>query len=375
MKKALFVATKINFLTHFELSDMKLVQSMGYEVHVACFLDNEAKKQILKNNGIIAHHIDFKRNPFNKNNIRAYKQLKKLVLNNKYDVLHCHTPVGGFLSRLATKDITKDIKVIYTAHGFHFFKGNNVIKNIIFYSLEKYASKYSDAIITLNEEDYVAATKFKLKEKGKVYKINGVGLNIGKFSDVKIDKEQQKKALGLTKEDFMILSVGELSKRKNHIVIIKALSLLKNPNIHYYIAGEGNLKEFLKARAIDMGIGNQFHLLGSRSDINVLLKTADLFCFPSLQEGLSVALMEAVASGIPIIASNIRGNVDIIENNMNGFLIDANGVEDFAEKINKLYEDKQLRNKFAMQNEKIIEKYSISKINDTMKKIYQEILG
>ena len=210
-----------------------------------------------------------------------------MINENKYAFIHCHNPISGIISRLAAKK--SNTKIIYTAHGFHFYKGAPVKNWILFYPIEKLCSLYTDVLITINKEDYkLAKNKFYAR---KIVYIPGIGIDISKFQNVQINKDELKKELGLPKEGFILLSVGELNKNKNHSVVIKALSELGRKDIHYIIAGVGSLKNELEKLAIEKNIEDQVHFLGYRTDIDKIYQIADVFVFPSYREGLSVALM------------------------------------------------------------------------------------
>lgn len=312
MKKALFVATVVGFIAAFEQSDIKLLQSMGYEVHLAAntkiFADSERLRK-LDSLGVIKHDIPFARNPFKKTNITAYKQLKHLMKSEQFDLVHCHTPVGGVLGRLAAR-ATHVTLVLYTAHGFHFFKGCPLKNRMLFYPIEKYMSRYTDILITINNEDYqVANKKFHAKQ---VKRIHGVGIDINKFANPGNCRIEKRRELGIKDDEIMLLSVGELDRDKNHIELLRAMKTLAQKKYKCCIAGRGPLKEVHQKYIDDNGLQNCVTLLGYRTDIAQLLQAADIYVFPSLFEGLSVALMEAVAARLPIACSEVRGNVDTV---------------------------------------------------------------
>ena len=293
-----------------------------------------------------------------------------MVEKEKFDVIHCHTPIGGVLGRLLGK--VCGVKIIYTAHGFHFFKGVSKKNWLFYYPIEYLLSKYTDTLITINEEDFnLAKLKFKAKN---IFKINGVGLDTQKFYIENFDKKSYREKLGLNEEDFVILSVGELSDRKNHIIGIKAIQKLKNeyPEISfkYLIVGNGvNLEkyqEYIKQNNLE----NNVKLLGRRSDIVELNMISDIFLFPSLQEGLPVALMEAIASGKSIVCSNIRGNEDLIENGKNGFLYNNPSINELKEKIKIFLFNRELNKKYEEYNLKFIKKFDIKEIEKSMRNIY-----
>lgn len=375
-KKILVLASVYGFLESFEINDIKILLSLGYEVHTAANLhdttigSNYTTKKIDELESIKKHFFDIHRSPFSLKNIGVFFKLKKLVEKEKFDVIHCHTPIGGVLGRLLGK--VCGVKVIYTAHGFHFFKGVSKKNWLCYYPVEHFLSKYTDTLITINEEDFnLAKLKFKAKN---IFKINGVGLDTQKFYIENFDKKNYREKLGLNEEDFVILSVGELSDRKNHIIGIKAIQELKNehPEISfkYLIVGNGvNLEkyqEYIKQNNLE----NNVKLLGRRSDIVELNMISDIFLFPSLQEGLPVALMEAIAGGKSIVCSNIRGNEDLIENGKNGFIYNNPNINELKEKIKIFLFDRELNKKYEKYNLEFIKKFDIKEIEKSMRNIY-----
>ncbi len=348
MKKMLMVATVPSMIGQFNMNNISILLNLGYEVHVACNWNDRSvwtqeKVDNLKNKlndlKVKFYQIDFSRSIFDlKNHFESYKQILELTNKNKYNFIHCHTPTASVITRLVCKK--SRIKCIYTAHGFHFYKGAPSINWMIFYPIEKYLSKYTDILITINKEDYNRAkNNFKMKA---IEYIPGVGVDIQKFQLDDFDRDSYRKQLGLNKNDFMILSVGELNKNKNHEIIVRAVAKLKNTNIHYFIAGEGNLKYYLKKLAVELNVDKQVHLLGYRSDIVELNNCADIFAFPSIREGLGLAAIEAMAAGKPIITSNTRGINDYSKNGVTGFKYQYNDINGFANGINILLTDPSL---------------------------------
>lgn len=362
MKKALIIASVYGFIHHFERNDIKILQELGYEITVASNLNNY--KNELESLNINLIHIPFQRNPFSLKNITAYKKLNEFLKKEKIDLIHCHTPIGGVIGRIVGhKNKVKNI--IYTAHGFHFFKGAPLINWLLFYPVEKYLSKYTNILITINQEDYKRAQTFYAE---KVEYIPGVGIDTEMIKNIVVDKKKKREELGLTEDNIVLLSVGELSKRKNHIIPIKALTQIKNnKNIFYLIAGVGLLENYLKEECKELGIENQVKFLGFRKDIYELCKISDIFVFPSLQEGLPVALMEALCCDLPIICSNIRGNNDLVEDGKNGFLV-KNNTEEYTKKINFLVKN-DFYKKIDIDNSEITKKIDIKNIIEKMKKI------
>lgn len=310
-KKVLFVATVVKtHINTFHLPFLKMFKEHGWEVHVAAKNDFVDEPCIIPN---CDHYFDinFVRSPFSKQNIAAYKQLRQIIRESKYDIIHCHTPVAGVLTRLAARN-SKDTTVIYTAHGFHFYKGAPLLNWLIYYPVERFCVKFTDKLITINQEDYTRAKSWSLRNNGKVYYVPGVGVDIEKINKKTIDREAKRKELGIKENEKVILSVGELIKRKNHEMIIRALSNLQEQNYVYLICGRGVLMKHLIDLSVRLGIQEKVKFLGFRKDIVEICKAADLFVFPSIHEGLPVALMEAMACGVPCIASDVRGNRDLL---------------------------------------------------------------
>lgn len=316
MAKALYVATVVKtHIMEFHIPFLQMLKSEGWETAVAARNDYENPDDCKIPFCDTYYDVNFARQPFSKSNIKAYKDLKKIINEGDYDIIHCHTPVGGVLVRFAARASRKTgTKVIYTAHGFHFYKGAPMLNWLIYFPIEYVCSFLTDCLITINHEDYNFANKH-MHAKEVIY-VPGVGIDIGKFSKDNFDKnqkEQMRKALGLKDNEKMILSVGELNANKNHEEVIRALKDINDIDWQYFIAGRGEASNYLEALITDLGLSDKIHLLGYRSDINELNNCADLFVFPSLREGLPVALMEAVSSKTPVVCSKIRGNIELVQ--------------------------------------------------------------
>lgn len=363
MKKVLFVATVIRFL-NFERGDIKLLQDMGYEVHCATNLEGENERT--EDIEMIRHHIDFARSPFNYKNIGAYKRLKKLIKEEQFDLIHCHTPVGGIMARLVARQYRKKgLKVIYTAHGFHFFYGAPFKNWLLFYPIEWICSWWTDVLITINHEDYESAKKH-LHAQQTGY-IPGVGLDIGKINSVKIDRNDIRRQLEIPQDAFLIISVGELNENKNHEVIIKAIKQIEKSNIYYVICGKGEKEQYLLELIKNFELENKVKLLGFRKDTIELCKASDLFAFPSKREGLSVALMEAIAAKIPVICSDIRGNRDLIQDKR--YMFDPWNIEQI--KICIEYIIQSDIEEIILENYEHLKNYDVNCVRKRMYEIYR----
>ena len=342
----------------------------GHTVDIATN-ENEAKvHDYYREWGCGVHQIDCSRAPLRKENLYAIKQINEIVNGNKYDIVHCHTPIAASCARLACKGLRKKgVKVIYTAHGFHFYKGAPLKNWLIYYPVEKMCAHWTDALITINREDYALAQK-KMKAK-KIYYVPGVGIDTERFRDAVVDKKAKRAELGVPQDAVLLLSVGELNENKNHETVIKALAQIKRKDVHYAIAGQGELENYLKKVATNFDVDKQVHLVGYRTDVAELYKAADICCFPSIREGLSVALMEAMASELPCVVSNIRGNTDLIQPEKGGYLLEPCDVSGFAHALARLVENVSLRQQMGAFNSKIVEKFDMLYVKNEMQKIYQ----
>ncbi len=378
MKKALMTAHVAYAIEMFNIPNIQLLKSMGYEVVVACNFDDrsslsdekvEALKAKLSAMGVKYHNIPFQRNPLKPHNLKAFLSLKKLIDAEHFSLIHTHTPVGGILTRLAAaKSRKRGTKVIYTAHGFHFFKGAPLRNWLIYFTAEWLCSFFTDSLITINKEDYENA-KTRLHAK-KVCYVPGVGIDTERFIGTRGVREALLKEISADEKSILLLSVGELSDRKNHSVTIKALSEINDGRLHLIIAGRGEKEEEFRCLARELGVESRVHLLGFRTDIAELMKSADIFVFPSLQEGLPVALMEAMACAMPCVCSAIRGNTDLVEDGSEGILCSVNDVAAFRDAIERLINDKALRSTMAQKALIKSKDYDKKIIEEYMKNIY-----
>ena len=242
---------------------------------------------------------------------------------------------------------------------------------LLYYPVEKFCAHLTDVLITINKEDHDLAQK-KMKAKCVKY-VPGVGIDLQKYSQSTIAKAAKRREFGIPEDAVVLLSVGELNSNKNHETIIRAIA---DMDVYYMIAGDGDLRQHLQNVIDTLGACDRVKLLGYRCDVKDLYRAADIFVFPSFREGLSVALMEAMASGLPCIASKIRGNVDLIENNKGGFLCDPQNDTEFTVKLNTLASNTELREKMGRHNLITVQKFSVETAINEMCRIFDaELLG
>lgn len=367
--RILYVTT-ISMTMMFFPDQVKKLLTEGHSVDIATNM-TDSLIPAYDSMDVKVHHIPFSRSPFSRDNLTAYRQLKKLVEQEHYDIVHCHTPNAAMVTRLACRKVRKQgTRVIYTAHGFHFFKGAPLKNWLIFYPVEKFCSYFTDTLITINFEDYaLAQKKMHAKEVGYV---PGVGIDVSRIDAVSCDRSAKRRDIGVPEDAMLLLSIGELNVNKNHQVVLHALSqikdVVKQNNIHYVIAGVGDQEQNLLNLAETLGLKDHFHLLGYRKDALELYKTADVFVFPSYREGLSVSLMESMASGLPAVVSKIRGNVDLIDGE-GGIYCDPFKAETFADAICKMT-DGATRETMGTHNKEAVRKFSLQNVLDEVERIY-----
>lgn len=349
------------------------IRQLLNEGHTVDIATNEQEFQVpdcYREWGCKIYPLTTSRSPLDKGNLSAIKQIKKLVRENKYDIVHCHTPMAGVCTRLACRKFRKQgVRVIYTAHGFHFYRGAPIQNWLFYYPVEKLCSYFTDVLITINREDYALAQK-KMKAKSVRY-IPGVGIDAEKYHQSAVDKRTKRQELGIPEDAVLLLSVGELNKNKNHETVIRAIADL---NVYYIIAGAGVLHQNLQTLVDNLGISNRVKLLGFRSDVKELYDAADIFVFPSFREGLSVSLMEAMASGLPCVVSNIRGNVDLICDGCNGFLCAPADASSLKMCIGRIINDEMLSKNFSERSKEIIQQYDVKNVVHTLREIYHDLL-
>ncbi|HDR7601918.1 glycosyltransferase family 4 protein [Bacillus mycoides] len=366
--KVLFCATVDFHFKAFHLPYMKWFKEQGWEVHVAAAGNIELPYVDKK------YDISIQRSPLQFKNIKAYKELKDIIDENQYKIIHCHTPMGGAVARLAARKSRKHgTKVLYTAHGFHFCKGAPLANWLLYYPIEKMLANYTDCLITINQEDYNLAVQRKFKVP-KIEQIHGVGVDTEYFKPV---SEAQKNCLriemGYKPDDFLMFYAAEFNKNKNQQFLIRSLALIKDhvPNARLLLAGNGPLINDCKNLAKQMGVFEMIDFLGYRNDIAKILPICDISVASSLREGLPVNIMEAMACGLPVIASENRGHKELIQNGVNGWTVGREDIQTMAEKIKYLAENSSLQGIFGESGREIIKNnYAVNKVLEEKSYIY-----
>lgn len=376
-KRALMLASVASMIDQFNIPNIRILQSLGYVVDVAADFTNpgtitnervENLKKRLAEMQVRVFDVTIPRSMNPSAILLAYKKVKKLIYRRNYTLIHCHSPIGGAVCRLAVRKARKmGIRVIYTAHGFHFYKGAPIKNWLIFYSVEYLCAYWTDVLITINKEDYKRAKKhFHAKE---IVYIPGVGVDTRKFR-LHYNRDEIRKELGIPEDALLLVSVGELNRNKNHSVVIRAVAKLENLNIHYAIAGKGSLRAELESLAEQLKIEKWVHILGFRTDIPELYNAADICIFPSIREGLPVAVIEGMASGLPLIVSDNRGTKEFQAEDTT-ITCRHDDVDGFAKAILKLAKDPALRKKMGDVNRIKSSEFDVSVITPQMIKLYE----
>ncbi|MCR5397378.1 MAG: glycosyltransferase [Lachnospiraceae bacterium] len=378
-EKVLMLASTASMIQQFNMDNIEILQELGYEVEVACnfYVGNtctpekvEELKRDLDDAGVAYHQVDFARNPIHVGRLfQAYLQVKCLCQSQGYEFIHCHTPIGSVVSRMAGHSC--HIPVMYTAHGFHFYKGAPIQNWLLYYPVEKFFARWTKTLVTITDEDYKRAKK-KLRAN-EIKHIHGIGVDLDYYNvtDEKREKIRKyyRRQLRVKDDEYMLFSVGELNNNKNHETILEVLHEIHDEKLKYFICGIGPKKEYYERIVSDFGMADQITFLGFRDDLRELYITADLFVFPSKREGLSVALMEAVASKTPTIASNIRGNNELIVDNNCRF--EATDKEQIKKMILDWRAGKLIPN--PSENYRNLNQYSKKNVHEEMKRIYSNV--
>ncbi len=380
-KRVLMVATVPSMIGQFNMNNIQILQEHGYIVDVAAdFKDTsvwpaervQRFKDQMGEMGIECIQLDFSRSPLKLNrHYQSYKETVKLIQERKYLFIHTHTPIASAIVRQAAHKT--GTKVIYTAHGFHFYDGAPLKNWLIFYPIEKHFSRYTDVLITINKEDYKRASE-KFHAKKTVY-IPGVGVDTEKFAVCKVDKAAKRAELGVKDDDFLLLSVGELSERKNQIIVIDALNKMNKEgsigNVVYLVVGKGELEDRFAMLIKDYDLSDHIKLLGFRTDVTELCKTVDCFVHPSVREGLGIAPLEAMAAGLPLISANVNGIKDYTKNGVSGCCINPKDVDEMITAIMRIRDDKLFRNECSANNIDTAKLFDIKQTESIMRTVYK----
>lgn len=361
-------------MNNFAMSAILAAKELGIDFTIAnnmSMADKENFARVCEQYDIKMVHIDFDRNPLGKSNLLARKQLLALMEKENYDIVHCNTPSGGVVGRLCAAQ-EKIPKMIYMAHGFHFWKGAPLKNWLLYYPVERFLAHFTDRLITINHEDYECAKHFHYKKGGRAEYVPGVGIVPKRFERNEIARSEMRNALGIKEGETVLLSVGEINRNKNNRIVIEALAKLWRKDIRYVACGIGELMEENQKLAKALGIEDQVMFAGYRTDIDKFYQAADIFVVSSFREGLPVAPMEAMSAGLPCIASRIRGNVDLFDGGQ--LMFDPRNVDSLCKALTNAM-DKDIVADECARNTQTLQRFSMEEAVKAMKRIYIDVMS
>lgn len=368
MKRLLITSTDL-MMIQFLVPHVRYLSGHGFQVDIGCSEVGGRMEDVREAVAGFAGNVyplRLERSPFSPANRRGYGDLRRLLKEEHYDIIWTNEPVMGVMTRLAARGSRKKgTKVVYMCHGFHFYKGAPLPSWLIYYPIERLMSHYCDAIVTINHEDEARARTFHCP---RVAHIHGIGVDTERLRP-QAERSDIRRELGLTPEDLLILSVGELNENKNHQVILRALAQLKDDHIHYILCGRGDHLALLQRLSRELGLEGHTHFLGYRKDVPDILNAADIYAHPSRREGLGLACLEAMHFGLPLVTSNVQGIPDYVKNGITGFLCAPTDVDTFASNIQRLATDAALRREIGLSNQQFVKKYAISEIQPSIARI------
>lgn len=373
MSKRILITSTDLMMVQFLLPHVRHLSENGFEVEIACSevggrLD-EVREKLAGVAGAV-HQVRLVRSPASATNLKGYGDMKAVIDAGHYDIIWTNEPVMGVVTRLAARDARKKgAKVVYMVHGFHFFEGAPKAYWMTFYPVERFASRFCDKIVTINQEDFARAKGMHAPAVGYIH---GIGVNTDRLQP----REQQtdlRAELGLSEEDFILLSVGELNENKNHRVILRALGRLADEHIHYVVCGKGDRLEALRQLAQEQKITENVHFLGYRTDVVDICSQSDAFAFPSHREGLGLAALEAMYCGLPLITSNVRGPVDFMTPGETGEVCPPDDDAAFAAAIRRMADDAEGRRRMGEHNREVVRPFCLEQVKEEVLTLLKEL--
>ena len=371
-KKILLTATVQSHICQFHKPLVDMLREQGdYEIHVA------ARNNLAEKNGLKLDFADqvfdvpFERLPFHRNNMAAFHMLRRILRENEYEFIHCNTPVGGALTRLAAKKYRcKGTKLIYTAHGFHFYRGGLGRRGLIYYAIERILARYTDCLITINSEDYALASR---RFPCRVARIHGTGVPDDRYYPVSEEESRAlRREMGFSPEARILLCIGELNANKNQAMAIEAMErvIRECPDAVLIIAGNGSLRERLESLVKAKGLEEHVCFLGYCTILEKYQRVSEMGISCSIREGLGLNVIEAMLTGNPVVATCNRGHSEIIRHGENGFLVEINDAEGMASYIVRLLRHRELRQAMGRKGLECVTPYTCSCVKGELRSIY-----
>jgi len=373
-KRVLFVASVYQHLAHFHLPFMKMLQEQGHEVHAAASSILGGKGEVVAT-GVTCWDVPFARSPFSPSNFRAVLDLWRVFSTTQFDLIHVHTPVAAFLGRLLAK-LTGQGEVIYTAHGFHFYKGAPWYNWLIYHTAERIAARWTDGLIVMNGEDFESAKKLGFRPEVNLFYVRGVGLDINHFAVPPTMEKEVRASLNISDSDIVVTCIAELNENKNQGFLLEAWRDLskRHNHVQLLLVGQGEKLNYLQSRVAKEGMP-RVHFLGHRRDIPQILWESDIITLVSKREGLPRCIMEAMAASKPVVATNVRGNRDLVDDGRTGCLVELGDVVGLTQVVDELVLDHELQTAMGIAAREKVQDYSLEKVIAELAIIYDRFLG
>jgi len=368
-KKILLVANVVKeHVLKFHVPTIRYLKEQGWTVDVAASGEENVPYCDRQIRGV------WKRSPFTPDTLRGVKQLRSVIEKEQYDIVYCHTPVGALVARLAAvRARRRGTKVVYFAHGFHFFTGAPLINWLLFYPIERILAHFTDLQITLNDEDYARAKRY-FPKRLPVVQVPGVGVD---FSRINVDDAEaaRKRLRGewrIGQDALVLIYVAELIRNKNQKMLFETLIKTKktHPDTYLVLVGPDHADGAFQRLAQQMGVADSVIFTGWRKDIGECLHAADIAVASSLREGLALNIVEAMYCGLPVVATDNRGHVPIIRDGENGFLVHVNDSDTMAQRVIALAQDKALRRRMTQHD---VSRYSAEAIAKQIYEILKQV--
>jgi len=306
---------------------------------------------------------------------KKLKILKDIIDSGKIDIVHAHGGVAGMYARFYKKKYQSNVKVIHTIHGIHYIHSRNILRRKLSLYIEQYLADYADAYICETNSDLKTAIELKILNPSKTTVINN-GIDLRKFGKRSVD-ESLKLCLGITDKDFVIGNVSRFDEQKNQKLLVEILPdvLKRIPEARLLLVGDGHLIESVKNLAHKLDVSDKVIFTGARNDLFSIYPLINVFVFPSLWEGLSLTLLESLASGSCIIAGRIPSNKEILSDGIDGLLFDLSDKEDLKDKIVSLYNDKEKRLHLSKNASGLSEKFNERTMTEKTEQLYLKLIN
>lgn len=379
LRSALFVTTVPVTLEAFLLPFADHLRSSGWSV--------DAMARGASENPAVLEHFDnvfdvaWSRNPLSPRNIfGTTRRVRHVAQEGRYSVVHVHTPIAAWVTRYALRSLSDTVRpaIIYTAHGFHFHTRGKPVANLVYRTMERLAARWTDVLVTINDEDFAAARAFGTIDPGSVRLVRGIGVDTERFAPAEsgdVRRRAIRAELGISEEAVLVTMVAEMAPVKRHRLAIDALGRVKNERLTLLLVGEGPLEHALRDLVIEQGLKDRVRFAGHRADVDTVLAASDTLLLCSEREGLARCVLEAMATGIPVIGTDTRGITDAV-GDVAGWIVGHDDVKGLADALDALASDAEERTaRGAAGRTRAEAEFSLPRIIAAYDELYEEALN